>query len=95
MAIYLHIRRATQRCFARFLRLCPRQSRLLQFYDLSRPNALLVIAASLKPRRIFMRGATGTIGRATVRVGDVTSPASLARDGFKGEHCDAVVSCMA
>ena len=74
-----------------------------------------------------MLGATGTIGRATVRalvargheavcfvrpragskdravtspgatvrVGDVTSPASLARDGFKGEHCDAVVSCMA
>ncbi len=70
-----------------------------------------------------MLGATGTIGRATVRglvarghevvclvrprhdavkiagatvrTGDVTDPASLARDGFGGERFDAVVSCMA
>ena len=75
-----------------------------------------------------MLGATGTIGRATVRAllrhghdvvcfgrsrrganggrdaesagvtvrhGDVSDPASIARDGFKGEHFDAVVSCMA
>ena len=78
------------------------------------------------PRRVFMVGATGTIGRATVRAlvrhghevvcfvrprrdapldelpdgvtvreGDVTNPASLARDGFRGERFDAVVSCMA
>ncbi len=93
------------------------------------------------PRRIFMVGATGTIGRATVdallrqghqvvcfvragspsssataasntssrsssrtsalpdaaviRQGDVTDPASITRDGFCGEHFDAVVSCMA
>ncbi|WP_284423733.1 MULTISPECIES: NAD(P)H-binding protein [unclassified Bradyrhizobium] len=74
-----------------------------------------------------MLGATGTIGRATVRsllarghevvcfmrsraapddsaslpagvtvrTGDVTDPLSLARDGFRGERFDAVVSCMA
>ncbi len=78
-----------------------------------------------------MLGASGTIGRATVRAllarghdlvcfgrpgsgegspadragaastrlqwrhGDVTDPASLARDGFRGEPFDALVSCMA
>jgi len=89
-------------------------------------------------RRIFLLGATGTIGRATaralvkrghdvvcfvrpqtqrtkkrmragdvaaspeialpgvtVREGDVQHSASLARDGFQGEHFDAIVSCMA
>jgi len=84
-------------------------------------------------QRVFCIGATGTIGRATVRalvrhghevvcfvrpragvggrlspadsarlfpgatvrVGDVTSAASLSRDGFQDEHFDAVVSCMA
>ena len=72
--------------------------------------------------RVFMLGATGTIGRATVaallarghevvcfvrpgtpplphhaalRFGDVTDPAALARDGFRGEHFDAIVSCLA
>ena len=30
-----------------------------------------------------------------VRTGDVGDPTSIARDGFKGEHFDAVVSCMA
>jgi len=74
--------------------------------------------------RVFMLGATGTIGRATVRallsqghevvclvrarsngthlpagatvrVGDVTDPASLAADGFRGERFDALVSCLA
>jgi divinyl chlorophyllide a 8-vinyl-reductase len=81
-----------------------------------------------KSLRVFMLGATGTIGRATVRAlvrqghevvcfgrsarmasgapaappagvivrtGDVADPGSLARDGFKGERFDAVVSCMA
>ncbi len=32
---------------------------------------------------------------ATVRVGDVTDPASLARDAFRGERFDALVSCLA
>ncbi len=32
---------------------------------------------------------------ATLRFGDVTGPASLARDGFKGERFDALVSCLA
>jgi len=85
------------------------------------------------PRRVFVLGATGTIGRATVRAllrrghevvcfvrprsglrgaaaaedpaallvgaelrtGDVQDPASLARDGLRGEHFDVLVSCMA
>lgn len=72
--------------------------------------------------RVFMLGATGTIGRATVaallarghdvvcfvrpgttplphratlRFGDVTDPAALARDGLRGERFDAIVSCLA
>lgn len=32
---------------------------------------------------------------ASVRTGDVTDPASLERDGFRGERFDAVVSCLA
>jgi divinyl chlorophyllide a 8-vinyl-reductase len=86
-----------------------------------------------RPMRIFVLGATGTIGQATVRAlvrrghevvclvrphagvrgalgpddsarllegaalrfGDVTEPSSLARDGFRGEHFDALVSCLA
>ena len=85
------------------------------------------------PRRVFVLGATGTIGRATVRallrrghevvclvraragvggvltpeasakllpgvtlrVGDVGNAASLATDGFCGEHFDVLVSCLA
>ncbi len=88
---------------------------------------------SPQPRRVFVLGATGTIGQATVRalvrrghdvvclvrpragfggalsprdsqrllagaevrLGDVTEPASLARDGFRGERFDALVSCLA
>ena len=88
---------------------------------------------SPRPRRVFMLGATGTIGRATalallqrghevvcfvrpragvggrlapddlarllpgatLRVGDVTRPDSLAQDGFRGERFDALVSCLA
>ncbi len=32
---------------------------------------------------------------ATVRFGDVTDPTSLARDGFRGERFDILVSCLA
>ena len=84
-------------------------------------------------QRVFVLGATGTIGRATVhalvqrghevvcfvrpragvggtlaaddsarllagatvRLGDVSEPASLARDGFRGERFGALVSCLA
>ncbi|MGF1477602.1 MAG: NAD(P)H-binding protein [Geminicoccaceae bacterium] len=84
-------------------------------------------------RRVLVFGATGTIGRTTVRaliqrghdvvcfvrpragvggaigpddstrllegaarrVGEVTDPASLARDGFRDERFDALVSCLA
>lgn len=90
-------------------------------------------ARSPFPRRVFVLGATGTIGRATVRAlvgrghevvcfvrpragpggafspdetaqllhgaslrfGDVTDSTSLARDGFRGEHFDTLVSCLA
>jgi divinyl chlorophyllide a 8-vinyl-reductase len=92
-----------------------------------------VVQRSLNPRRVFVLGATGTIGRANVRAlvqrghevtcfvraragaggkltaddstrllegaalrfGDVTDPASLIRDGFRGERFDALVSCLA
>ncbi len=80
------------------------------------------------PKRVFLLGATGTIGGATarelmargcevvclvrdrgrrqdqlaadlggatVRFGEATDPDSVARDGFRGERFDAVVSCMA
>jgi divinyl chlorophyllide a 8-vinyl-reductase len=100
--------------------------------DTNHPNAL---PADTSPRlqRVFVVGATGTIGRATVsalverghevvcfvrprsgaggsltpddsarlldgaalRFGDVSDPASLARDGFRGERFDALVSCLA
>ena len=79
---------------------------------------------SSRPKRIFLLGATGTIGRATahalrgrgyhvvcfvrdrkkarphlpgieLREGQVTDPASLERDGFRGEAFDALVSCLA
>lgn len=88
---------------------------------------------SPRPRRVFVLGATGTIGQAavralvrrghdvvclvrpragigraptadrgttllggaSVRLGEVTDPASLARDGFRGERFDALVSCLA
>ena len=91
------------------------------------------LGADAKALRVFVIGATGTIGRATVgalvqrghqvvclvrpragvggvltpgdsakllagaevRVGDVSDPASLARDGFRGERFDALVSCLA
>ncbi len=84
-------------------------------------------------RRVFVIGATGTIGRATaralvarghevvcfvrpragvggalaqddsvrllagaaVRFGEASDPVSLARDGFRGEHFDVLVSCLA
>ena len=86
-----------------------------------------------RSKRVIVLGATGTIGRATVRAlvqrghevvcfvrphagvgggltptssadllkgatlrfGDITDPASLARDGLRGERFDALVSCLA
>ena len=80
---------------------------------------------SSSPRRVFVLGATGTIGKATVRAlvarghevvclvrprpdrapdlfegatvrfGEATDAASVAREGLCGERFDAVVSCMA
>jgi divinyl chlorophyllide a 8-vinyl-reductase len=40
-------------------------------------------------------GGTRAIEGATVRVVDMGDPAGIARDGFRGERFDAVVSCMA
>ena len=84
--------------------------------------------ATATTSRVCLLGATGTIGRATlraltrrghevvcfvrprparvpakaqaddgaeVRVVDIASPVAIARDGFRGERFDAVVSCMA
>jgi len=94
------------------------------------PTPATTLTGAPARRRVFMLGATGTIGRATVkalvrhghdvvcfvrprrggalaaadasamagatiRYGDARDPSSLARDGFKGERFDAVVSCMA
>jgi len=97
------------------------------------PEVQRAARRSPQPRRVFVLGGTGTIGRATVRAlvgrghdvvclvrpragvggalaagdsarllggaavrfGDVTDPASLARDGFRGERFDALVSCLA
>jgi divinyl chlorophyllide a 8-vinyl-reductase len=43
----------------------------------------------------FVRPRTTALEGAAVRFVDVTSPESLAHDGFQGEPFDAVVSCMA
>lgn len=40
-------------------------------------------------------GSADLLKGATLRFGDVTDPASLARDGFRGERFDALVSCLA
>ncbi|WP_461415645.1 NAD(P)H-binding protein [Gemmatimonas sp.] len=40
-------------------------------------------------------GAPPVIPGVTVRTGDITSAASVTRDGFRGEPFDAVVSCLA
>ncbi len=97
------------------------------------PSPKSLVRQGPRPRRVFLLGATGTIGRATawalvqsghevvcfvrprasggglgtrddalnalkgiaLRFGDVTDATSLARDGFRGEHFDVLVSCMA
>jgi len=44
----------------------------------------------------FLRkGSKATIPGATFRFGDVADPLSLARDGFRGEQFDVLLSCMA
>lgn len=79
---------------------------------------------TVRPKRVFVLGATGTLGRAAVRAlahqghevaclvrpayadkaspqgvsvrfGHVTDRQSLARDGFRGERFDVLVSCLA
>jgi divinyl chlorophyllide a 8-vinyl-reductase len=82
-------------------------------------------SAPSAPRRVFLLGASGTIGRAVAhalaarghevvcflrgqsrgaeglpagvaaRFGDPCNPDSLAREGFRGERFDVVVSCIA
>jgi divinyl chlorophyllide a 8-vinyl-reductase len=48
------------------------------------------VGAALKPE-----DTARLLAGAEVRVGDVSDPASLARDGFRGEGFDALVSCLA
>lgn len=43
----------------------------------------------------LVRTAQANLTCATIRIADVTDPASLARDGFCGERFDTVVSCLA
>jgi divinyl chlorophyllide a 8-vinyl-reductase len=43
----------------------------------------------------FVRSGAGPLEGAAAREVNVSDPASLAREGFRGEHFDAVVSCMA
>lgn len=43
----------------------------------------------------FVRGQADLPDGAILRQGQVTDPASLARDGFAGERFDAIVSCLA
>ena len=44
----------------------------------------------------FLRkGSKATLPGTTLRFGDVTDPLSLARDGFRGERFDVLLSCMA
>lgn len=44
----------------------------------------------------FIRpSATLTVPGVDIRTGDMTDPQSLARDGFRGERFDAIVSCLA
>ena len=95
-------------------------------------NSVADALPARRGRRVFLVGATGTIGRATaralvershevvcfvrsrsgpsvelardervrplegaeVRFGDVTHPVSLARDGFRNERFDTLVSCL-
>jgi len=47
-------------------------------------------AASASPH-----ASASTIPGAEIRIGDVGSPASLTRDAIRGEHFDALVSCLA
>lgn len=99
----------------------------------SSPTVHPAPARASHPRRVFVLGATGTIGRATVRAlvrcghevvcfirtragvggklgpeqsvrllagaslrfGEVQDPESLRRDGFRGEHFDVLLSCLA
>jgi divinyl chlorophyllide a 8-vinyl-reductase len=99
----------------------------------SASDTAATLRESQPARRVFVLGATGTIGLATVRsllrrghevvcfvrsragaggklteadsarllsgatvrYGDVGEPTSLARDGFRGERFDAIVSCLA
>lgn len=97
------------------------------------PAAMTGAPGSPRLQRVFVLGATGTIGRAavralvrrghqvvclvrpragagnalapqhsarlfagaTVRLGEASDPVSLARDGFRGERFDVLVSCLA
>lgn len=48
-----------------------------------------------KPGDGASHGLSAELDGAAIRFGDVTDPASIASDGFCGEHFDALVSCLA
>ena len=62
----------------------------------ARPRGGVLRAASRgRGRRADATGAADLLKGAELRFGDVTDPVSLARDGFRGERFDALVSCLA
>ncbi len=46
-------------------------------------------------RAASREGTDGSLAGATIRFGEITDPASLSQDGFRGERFDALVSCLA
>lgn len=97
----------------------PARAVQLSFASLAHAADAVLTGGNMTMKRIFLTGATGTAGFATltalraaghevvcfarkdadlgceVRVGDIADEASLARDGFRGEAFDVVVSCIA
>ncbi len=63
-------------------------ARGLEVVCLVRPRAMAAGGLS-------QSGSPGPLAGATLRIGDVCDPASLARDGIRGERFDALVSCLA
>jgi divinyl chlorophyllide a 8-vinyl-reductase len=53
------------------------------------------VVCFVRPRPGASTGDRPTRNSATLRFGNVTDPTSLARDGFRGERFDTVVSCLA
>lgn len=62
---------------------------------IGRATAQALVAAGHDVVAIVRRDPPAPLAGVTLRPADPVDPASLAQDGFAGEHFDAVVSCMA